>query len=126
MDSSIKFVGSNFGKYIYKYFLKADILVIPGAVGLSIVHAFSYGLPIITSDNMKIHGPEIELLTVGDNGDLFESENANSLACKIIKWKNLLSNNSNLKYSKNCINNIYDKGYLPNIVASKIYNGLYK
>ena len=48
------------------YFSIADLMVIPGLVGLAIVHGFAFGLPIITTTTPG-HGPEIEYLD-GDAG----------------------------------------------------------
>ena len=48
------------------YFSLADLLVIPGAVGLAIVHGFAFGLPLITTDSPG-HGPELDYLS-RDNG----------------------------------------------------------
>jgi len=54
------------------YFLLADLMVIPGLVGLAIVHGFAFGLPVITTEP-QCHGPELDYLsdqngakTVGD------------------------------------------------------------
>ncbi len=44
------------------YFQLADLLVIPGLVGLAIVHGFAHGLPIVTTDH-DLHSPEIEYLS---------------------------------------------------------------
>jgi len=44
------------------YFRLAEMLVIPGLVGLAIVHGFAYGLPLVTTD-YPAHSPEIEYLT---------------------------------------------------------------
>jgi L-malate glycosyltransferase len=48
------------------YFSLADLLVIPGAVGLAIVHGFAFGLPLITTESPG-HGPELDYLS-RDNG----------------------------------------------------------
>jgi glycosyltransferase involved in cell wall biosynthesis len=48
------------------YFSLADLMVIPGLVGLAIVHGFAYGLPLITTKH-SFHSPEIEYLST-DNG----------------------------------------------------------
>ena len=48
------------------YFSLADLLVIPGAVGLAIVHGFAFGLPLITTESPG-HGPELDYLS-SDNG----------------------------------------------------------
>lgn len=44
------------------YFLMSELLVIPGAVGLAIVHGFTFGLPLVTTRH-EFHGPEIEYLS---------------------------------------------------------------
>ncbi len=44
------------------YFKLADILAIPGLVGLAIVHGFALSLPLVTTES-DFHGPEIEYLT---------------------------------------------------------------
>jgi glycosyltransferase involved in cell wall biosynthesis len=44
------------------YFSLADLLVIPGLVGLAIVHGFAYGLPMVTTQH-DFHSPEIEYLS---------------------------------------------------------------
>ncbi|MBA2346749.1 MAG: glycosyltransferase family 4 protein [Solirubrobacterales bacterium] len=44
------------------YFQLADLFVLPGAVGLAIVHGFAYGLPMVTTDH-GFHGPEVEYLS---------------------------------------------------------------
>ncbi len=48
------------------YFRLAELLVIPGLVGLAIVHGFAHGLPIVTTEH-DFHSPEIEYLSK-DNG----------------------------------------------------------
>jgi len=48
------------------YFSLADLMVIPGLVGLAIVHGFAYGLPLVTTQH-DFHSPEIEYLSA-DNG----------------------------------------------------------
>lgn len=48
------------------YFQLADILVVPGLVGLAIVHGFAFGLPLATTD-LDFHSPEIEYLSA-ENG----------------------------------------------------------
>ncbi|NGZ96157.1 MAG: hypothetical protein CV089_08530 [Nitrospira sp. WS110] len=48
------------------YFSLADLMVIPGLVGLAIVHGFAFGLPLVTTRH-DFHSPEIEYLSA-DNG----------------------------------------------------------
>lgn len=44
------------------YFSLADLMVIPGLVGLAIVHGFAFGLPLVTTRH-DYHSPEIEYLS---------------------------------------------------------------
>ena len=117
----IKFTGAKYGKDIHDYLLNSDLYIIPGAVGLSIVHGFSFGLPILTSDKKEIHRPEIELLNKGINGDVFLDNDAYSLANKILQWRNKIIDEGKLDYfTYNCIESIKAKRYLPKDVAKNI------
>jgi glycosyltransferase involved in cell wall biosynthesis len=66
-------LGPRFGREKSELMSISDILVIPGAVGLVILDAFSAGLPLL-STRLRIHGPEIEYLEEGHNGLLSEPE----------------------------------------------------
>jgi len=61
----------------------AACLVHPGAIGLSIFHAFGYGLPVITSDRREIQMPEFETHRDGENGLLARHGDAADLAARI-------------------------------------------
>ncbi len=65
------------------YFLTSSCFVYPGGIGLSLLHAMAYGLPVITHDNARDHMPEFAALVDGINGLTFEQENPRSLADKI-------------------------------------------
>lgn len=61
------------------WFLSSKVLIHPGAIGLSLLHAFGYGLPVITHDNIENQMPEIAALKEGENGLLFTAGDVNSL-----------------------------------------------
>lgn len=65
------------------WFLSSDLFVYPGSIGLSIIHAFSYGLPVVLNNNINNHGPEYEAFHPGENGWAFEENNPIDLAEKI-------------------------------------------
>ncbi len=48
------------------WFLSARALCYPQNIGLTVLHAFGYGLPVVTSDGLN--GPEIVALRSGENG----------------------------------------------------------
>ena len=66
------------------WFLSAKLFVYPGSIGLSILHAFNYGLPVITHGNAAHQMPEFEALKDGANGHCFKEGDAADLAGKIL------------------------------------------
>lgn len=53
------------------WFLSADVFCYPENIGLSLLHAFGYGLPVVTSDKLDTQNPEIEALRTFNNGVLY-------------------------------------------------------
>ena len=62
------------------WFLCADAFCYPANIGLSILHAFGYGLPVVTSDRVEAQNPEIEALRHEENGLLYADGDARALA----------------------------------------------
>ena len=67
----------------------ADVCVAPGTIGLTAIHALSYGTPCITHSNHSATGPEFEAIKEGVTGSFFEENNVESLAEAISKWINV-------------------------------------
>jgi len=65
------------------WFLSARAFVYPGAIGLSLVHAFSYGLPVVTHGNADHQMPEFEALVPGKNGLVFQEGDPVDLAAQL-------------------------------------------
>jgi glycosyltransferase involved in cell wall biosynthesis len=63
----LHYVGPIFGHARVPYFKLAQVMLMPGLVGLVIVDSFVLGLPLFTTDN-GIHSPEIAYLENGVNG----------------------------------------------------------
>ena len=86
------------------WFLAADIFAYPGAIGLGILHAFSYGLPVITHNNVKNQGPEYEAMEDGRTGLTF---NENDVADMVNKIEYLLDHDEERqrmgRYAKNLV-----------------------
>ena len=61
------YLGAIYGAERAEYFALADVMLMPGLVGLAIVDSFIAGLPIITTD-IPVHSPEIAYLENGING----------------------------------------------------------
>lgn len=67
------------------WFLSSRALVHPGAIGLTLLHAFGYGLPVITHDDLSNHMPEIAALEPGISGRLFDRGSVSALQ-ESIAW----------------------------------------
>jgi glycosyltransferase involved in cell wall biosynthesis len=66
----------------------ADIMILPGEVGLSVNHAFCFDCPVVTferKDNGPFHGPEEEYIINGVTGYKIKDHSAEAIA-KIITF----------------------------------------
>ncbi len=68
------------------WFLSASALMHPSGVGLSLLHAFGYGLPVITHDDPAGQMPEFGALTPGVNGVTYRRGSAADLASATIQY----------------------------------------
>lgn len=57
----------------------ADIAVMPGPVGLLVMHALAYGVPVISNNDFASQMPEFEAIKGGETGDFFDPGNLDSL-----------------------------------------------
>ena len=121
----IEFTSAKYGNEIVPYFLRSDIFVYPGGIGLALLHALSYGLPVITTDDYSLQMPEIELLRPGENGDLYKDNSAEDLAGKILFWRNKIIE-SDKEIRKSCVGVIEELGYLPDKMGDAVINYLKK
>ena len=101
-------------RILAKMLTLADIFLIPASVGLAIVHAFSYGLPIIT-ERSSLHGPEFEYFREGYNGLTYEKDSVNDFADKIAC---LLGDESlRLRLSRNAALTVEEEASVETMVA---------
>ncbi|WP_258803090.1 glycosyltransferase family 4 protein [Pseudarthrobacter sp. NS4] len=68
---------------IYK---KLAVTVVPSTAGLTTVQSMSYGVPVITDDDIYGQAPESEAIIPGATGDTYTKGDANDLANKIEHW----------------------------------------
>ena len=64
----------------------ASVCVCPAAVGLTAIHALSYGCPVISNDNVETQMPEFESIVEGETGSLFKENDIEDLVEKIKYW----------------------------------------
>ena len=62
-------VGAQYGAARVPYLSLGDVWLNPGLAGLSILDSFALGIPFFTVESAS-HGPEIDYLDVGVNGDV--------------------------------------------------------
>ncbi|WP_438333823.1 glycosyltransferase [Edwardsiella tarda] len=65
---------------ITRVMLSNHVFIYAGSVGLSLIHAFNYGLPALLHSSSEHHMPEFAAFKDGFNGFCFEMNNAKSIA----------------------------------------------
>jgi len=102
----------------------ADICVSPGDIGLTAIHALTYGTPVITHNNPFQQMPEFEAITHGKTGMFFEYGSINSLIDVIFSWlKNNKYNREDIR--KDCyetIDNYYNPAYQAKVIKEAVMN----
>ncbi|WP_200375126.1 glycosyltransferase [Thiocystis violacea] len=69
IGSKVIFTGAIFVENeIAPWMMSATVFCYPSNIGLSILHAFGYGLPVVTHDNIEQQNPEVEALRHGQSG----------------------------------------------------------
>lgn len=82
------------------WFSLAKVFVMPTCIGLSAHHAFSYGLPIVTDDNLLEQASEFDILADGLNSKIYHSGNVESFSSAIlsvidnVEYQQFLANNA--------------------------------
>jgi len=81
LGDHVRFLGAIFDEAkLAPWFLSADCLLYPGPIGLSLLHAFAYGLPVVTHDNPRNQNPEIAALDPDRNGVIFRENDVADFA----------------------------------------------
>ena len=98
------------------WFLSATAFVYPGAIGLTILHSMSYGLPVVVHGNKEHQMPEFEVMEDGLTGILFEENSVDDLARKIL-W--ICENVESIKKMKDyCRNKAWNEYTMDQMVAN--------
>ena len=66
-----------------KWFLCSDVFCYPANIGLSLLHAFGYGVPVVTSNNVAGQNPEIFAFEDGKNGLFYQDGHVEDLVRKL-------------------------------------------
>jgi len=65
------------------YFAQSLLCVSPGYLGLSAIHSFAHGVPLLVADR-EPHSPEIAVFIPGENGEFFAANDAADLASHLV------------------------------------------
>ncbi len=86
LAKNVRFLGAMFDEaQLAPWFLSAECLLYPGPIGLSLLHAFAYGLPVVTHDNLRNQNPEIAALEPGANGLTFKENDVGDFSSALGK-----------------------------------------
>ena len=80
IDHAIRWLGAILDEGdLAPWFLSSLCLVHPAGIGLTLLHAFGYGLPVITNNERESQMPEFAAFRPGETGTAFRRGDARSL-----------------------------------------------
>jgi len=98
LNNHVSFYGPCYDEIlIAEFFYNANVCVSPGNVGLTGIHAMSYGCPVISHNDFPAQMPEFEVIVNGVTGLFFKKDCVSDLAEKIAEILTL--NEANLRTS---------------------------
>jgi len=96
VSTRVIWAGAQYGEsLVAPWMLSASVFVYPGSVGLSLIHAFAYGLPAVVHSDSHDHQPEFAAFCNERNGISFAQGSTESLANAV----NRLVGDSSLRQS---------------------------
>ena len=102
-------------------FYNSVLCVSPGNVGLTAIHAMTYGVPVVTHDDFYTQMPEYEAIEEGRTGLLYHAGDFSDLKRAIRQW--LVSGKSREEVRSDCydvINCRWNSGSQIRIIKSVI------
>jgi glycosyltransferase involved in cell wall biosynthesis len=86
LTGQVHFFGPCYDEVVLgKLIANADICLSPGEVGLTAIHALSFGTPVCTHDNFSQQMPEVDALECGKTG-VFFSHSRKNIAETLRSW----------------------------------------
>lgn len=86
LSDNVIFVGEAYSETdLAPWFLSSELFIHPAAVGLSLLHSFGYGLPLITNGNKHLHNPEYAAFENGLTGLNYIENNYEDLAAMVVQ-----------------------------------------
>src|SRR5690625_260706 len=121
----VSFVGPCYKEEELAYYMRAaDLYVLPGDAGLSVIHGLTYGLPVITHDDLNTQGPEVEAIREGVTGSLYRAYDLSDLKKKIEHWLVMIEKEG-FEVAGRC-QAMVEENYTPSIQAGLIGNAVFE
>ena len=121
---SIHFMGAIYDEEkLAQYIYHADICVSPGEVGLTAIHAMSFGTPVISHDNFDFQMPEFESIIDGKTGAFFKQGSITSLTDCIESFAKVTEDRESVR--RNCLSMI-DDNFTPEYQCTVFKKGIFE
>lgn len=86
LQQAFRFLGAVYDEALLsRWYLCADVFVVPTCIGLSAHHAMSYGVPVVTDDSLDSQASEFDIIADGLNALTYRDGDVHSLAEAIDK-----------------------------------------
>ena len=86
LEERFRFLGPIYEEMaLAPWFLSSTLFCYPDHIGLSCLHSFGYGVPVVTSKNLDAQNPEVHAIVDGCNGRLYETGDVDSLIGAIVE-----------------------------------------
>lgn len=82
---------------IAKHIMAADMVVSPGKLGLTGMHALAYGTPVVTHNDFDLQMPEVEAVIENESGVFFKYNDPMDLADKLLNFYAEISDYSRVR-----------------------------
>jgi glycosyltransferase involved in cell wall biosynthesis len=104
---------------------KVDLLSQPGKVGLSAMHALSYGIPVLTHSDYKTQMPEVEAVVHGVTGLLHKKDDIEDIAKSLLKYHEVFPSIFDLKFNcKKMVRQLYNPQRQVDVLIDCIFGGV--
>lgn len=102
---------------IADHLMASDVVVSPGKVGLTAMHALAYGVPTVTHNDLDRQMPEVEAIVEGQSGAFFEYGSVEGLADAI---ESLERQSLSIKARRARCRNVLEGRFTPNAQRAAI------
>jgi glycosyltransferase involved in cell wall biosynthesis len=119
VQKRIRFLGPIYEEdELAPWFLSSQAFCYPENIGLSLLHAFGYGLPVVTSDNIAGQNPEIEALRNGENSLLYKDGDVDAL---VVALRTIFTDKQlATRLSQEALRTVEDDFTIQNMVAGMV------